>query len=617
MNPILFPEAATEFNTNGIGRLSDAISCKVTEERNGIYELEMEYPITGQHYSDIGIRKLIVVVPYVGASLQPFRIYQISKPISGRVLINAHHISYDLSKNTVMPFTVYVSLTSCYDALQGLKTNAVEACPFTFWTNNTTVASYQLKTPASIRSQLGGVEGSILDQFHGEYEWDKFTVKLHNARGSDNGVVLRYGKNLTDLKQEENIATTITGIVPYWSDPNGDEVVTLPEKVLYSPNASAYSSKLTVPLDFSGDYQEKPTVEMLRAAGQAYINAHDLGIPKVSIDVSFVNLADTEEYQDDMAALQTVKLCDTVKVQFEELGVSATAKVVRYEWDVLGEKYLNLTIGSLRSSLAETINDQNVAVKTELKKNLTQAGTAIAEATVWMTSGNGYICAIKDDVTGEWKELLAMDSPDIDTAEKIIRINENGIGGSSTGIDGPYLAAMLSDGTIVADRMKTGILTDLNGKFSLNMNTGELYMKDGTFVGTINGSVINFGQQSPTGSFIIQGTLTWGDDMAGSWYGPKMTSEDSIILYASSDPARYNSEIVVSSGGGIFIKADSINLQNLHSYGKINVSSDYTDIVTCRGNPGTSKKKLQLIATLTGLDVYWNDEYYGHINFDS
>lgn len=491
MTPILFAENATSFTTNGIGRLSSVLSCKVTEERNGQYELEMEYPITGEHYSDIGIRKIIVAKPSAGGNLQPFRIYKITKPIAGRVGVYAQHISYDLSKNVVMPFSVAASSSACSQTLAGLKTNAIESCPFTFWTDVTRIAGYSQTVPMSFRSRLGGSEGSVLDQYHGEYEFDGYTVKLHSKRGNDNGVVLRYGKNIIDLEQEENISETITGVVPFWSDMDNTETVTLPEKVVYSSYASRYSQKLTVPLDLSGDYEDKPSVATIRAAAQSYIAQNDLGVPKVSITVSFVNLRDTAEYS-DIADLETVNLCDDVHVQFEPLGIDTTAEVVKCVWDVLAERYNEVTVGSLKSSLTMTLNDQNAKTVASIEKTRVQAGNAINEATAWLLSGDGYIVAIKGN-DGEWKELLAMDTPDTATAQKVMRLNENGLGGSSSGIGGPYLSAILSDGTIVADRMKTGVLSDLNNKFSLNMQTGQLFMKDGTFSGTINSSVINFG----------------------------------------------------------------------------------------------------------------------------
>lgn len=492
MTPILFAEATTTFTTNGIGRLTDAISCYVTEERNGQYELAMVYPVTGQHYSDVRNRAIIGVIPYVDATLQPFRIYKITKPLNGKVAVYARHISYDLNKNTAMPFSVEVSSTACNDTLQGLKSHAVEECPFAFETDVTTLSGYNQTTPSTIRQRLGGIEGSVLDQFGGEYEWDGYTVKLLKSRGHDNGVELRYGKNIIDLTQEEIISETVTGVVPFWSNMDGTEVVTLPEKAVYSQYAERYSQKLTVPLDMSGDYEEAPDAATLRAAAEAYVTKHDLGVPTVSIKVSFVNLADTIEYA-ELAHLQTVHLCDTITVRFEPLNIETKAKIVAYTWNVLAERYDDITVGSIRASLATSINDQNGRTAAAIDKTKTQAGNAINKATAWLSSGDGYIVAIKGQ-DGEWKELLAMDTNDIETAQKVMRLNENGLGGSSNGIDGPYNAAILVDGTIVADAVKTGILTDLNDKFYLNMETGELVMKDGTFTGLITGSTARFGQ---------------------------------------------------------------------------------------------------------------------------
>lgn len=620
MKPILFAENSTTFTTNGIGRLSDAISCTVTEERNGLYELEMVYPVTGRHYPDIAIRSVIVVRPYVGASLQPFRVYQITRPINGRVTVRAQHISYDLSKNVAMPFTVSASSSACNASLQGLKSNAVETCPFTFWTDVTTVASYDQKVPETIRSRLGGVEGSVLDQFRGEYEWDGFTVKLHSQRGSDNGVSLRYGKNITDINQDENIAETVTGVVPYWVSYDGEEIVTLPEKAVYAPNAGAYSSKLTEPLDFSEDFEEAPTQQQLRSAAQAYISSHELGVPEVSITVSFVNLADTEEHKGELALLQTVRLCDTVTVQFESLGIDTKAKVVKYEWDVLGEKYKTLTVGSLRSSLARTLNDQNgetessVAVlKDDLRKNVSRVDQAINDATAWLLSGDGYIVARKD-ANGNWKDIIALD--DLDDPQNVMILNNQGLGGSSDGLSGPFTTAVMSNGTIVASMIKAGILTDLAGKFSLNMTTGALSMADGLFSGTVKGSVVEWGTDAhyarmhwePFASFASVGTLVIETspnkylvndiieikgmtEVAGSLVVTKRKYADDslssgLLSAVSIDVTGYTDASSSFTPGHLYVKGETTTEGNISSTGSLTVGNgaSVTGGVSATGN---------------------------------
>ena len=454
MNPILFAKDATQLNTNGIGRL-EAISCIVTEERNGIFELEMTIAETALHAADIEMQSIIMAKVPDKQNLQAFRVYKLTKPINGIFKVLAQHISYQLSFIPVMPFSVLASSGACAATLAGLKTNAVEDCPFTFTTDVTTINSYSQTAPASLRSRLGGVEGSVLDQFGGEYSWDNYNVSLLIHRGVTTPTVsLRYGKNITDLNQEENIADTITGIVPFWEGSDGDALVTLPEKVIESSYASAYPFKRTVPYDFSSDFQDQPTESQLRAKAQAYMSAAGVGIPKVSIKVSFISLADTEEFK-DIAALQNVNLCDNVGVYFEKLGISTTAEIVKVVYDVLLEKYDSVEIGSLRSNLSSTINANSQGVK-DLANNTRRmfkeySGTVtelVDEATAWLTSGDGYVVATKDD-DGNWKEILFMDTNDVETATTVLRINQNGIGFSSTGVAGPYTQAWTLDGRMV------------------------------------------------------------------------------------------------------------------------------------------------------------------------
>lgn len=542
MKPILFPENSTTFGTNGIGRLSDAISCTVTEQRNGEYEMEMEYLVSGKHYSDLRIRRIIFAQPSYGTARQAFRIYKISKPISGRVVVSARHISYDLSKNVAMPFSVEASPSACATTLARLKGNAVEACPFAFWTDVTTAAGYSQAAPASIRQRLGGVEGSVLDQFGGEYEFDNFSVKLHRKRGSDRGVTLRYGKNITDLAQEENIANTITGVVPYWTNMDGTESVVLPEKAVYSPNAPRYSHKLTVPLDLSDKWDEPPAVAALRAAAQAYVNGSDIGIPKVSVKVSFVNLRDTEEYG-EVASMEGVNLCDDIRVQFEPLGIDTTAEVVETVWDVLMERYDSVTVGALKSSLAATINDQNMHTMAEIDKSRVSAYNAINNATKWLTSAGGYVIAIKNE-DGSWKELVFASSTDLEArTTKCLRINNNGLGFSTTGINGPYTNAWTIDGNLVADFIHGGTLT-LGGN-----GNGNGWLK------IVNASGAQIGKWDKDGIGIAAGSIRLGTPKDGAY--PFQVTADGRL---SATGATISGTVTATSGTLSSVTVTSLKL---------------------------------------------------------
>lgn len=553
MIPILYEGTETSFTSNGIGRLSDAISCTVTENRNGAYELEMEYPIDGVHFSDISLGKYIFAKPAKYSNKQAFEIYQITRPINGVCTIYAYHISYRLSKIPVMPF----STNSVTAALSGLVTNAAETNPFTFTTTKTTVANYNQTEPRDARSCLGGVQGSILDVFGGgDYEFDMFNVKLWQNRGQDRGFQIRYGKNLTDIKQEESIEDTITGIVPFYK--NESTTITLPEKVISTASASNFPYPRTIPVDLSSEFQDSvPTVTQLRNAGNAYIASHSIGVPKVSLDVSFVNLADMVGYE-DIAILEDVRLCDTVTVIFEKLGVSASAKVISTEWDVLKDKFNKVGLGSASNSLANKIANIE-KVQTESSSFLEDA---IQRATNLITGESGGYVVIHNNSDGKPYEILIMDNEDIEQAVHVWRWNQAGWGYSSTGYNGTYSLAATLDGGIVADFIKAGTITGIeinngNGTFKVD-SSGNLSATSATISGTITGSTISGG--TITGSTItsssgLLGTITislGGITCSGQLFGD-VTIENGIVIAkdrnSNKEGALYNGSLGIYENG--------------------------------------------------------------------
>lgn len=358
----LFESTATDFTTNGLGFLPDAISCNVVEERNGSFELEMEYPITGKRYEEIMTRRLLVAKSNPYADPQPFRIYEITKPFKGKVSVYAEHISYDLIGIPLNPF----SASNLQTALLGLKNNAVIPCPFNFSSDKTTVANYTVPFPTNIRSELAGVEGSILDTYRGEYEFDGYNVYLWNNRGMNRGVTIRYGKNLTDLEQDENISDLYTGVLPYWySDMENGGLV----KGNIVNCEGSYNFRRILVLDCSYDFEEKPTITQLTNRAKSYITENNIGIPKVSIEISFVNLPDSKEFE-DLAALTTVHLCDTVAVDYVDLGVRATGKCIKTDYNVLDGSYNSIVIGDAKPSFTSTLASNNDKLAENFQKKL-------------------------------------------------------------------------------------------------------------------------------------------------------------------------------------------------------------------------------------------------------
>ena len=471
----LHESTETSFTTNGLGALSDAILCEVTEERNGEFELEMEYPVTGIRYKELQLRRIIMAKPNPYSDSQPFRIYAITKPINGIVTVNAAHISYDMSGYPVSAFVA----DTIQNAFINMKSASAVNCPFSFSTDKTTTANMKVVKPSSMRSLLGGVEGSILDTYGGEYEFDKYNVKLWNKRGADRGVSIRYGKNLTDLKQEENCSSVYTGVYPFWySEQEG--LVQLDEKILKAPGT--YNFTRIYPLDLSQKWTNKPTREQLKSTATSYMNANNIGVPAVSLTVSFIQLSQSMEYS-EYALLEDVHLCDTVKVEFTELNVSATAKCIKTIYDAISNKYVSIELGETRSNLASTISSQKQAISDSITKTFMQQ--AIENATQLISGGLGGYVIMHSSTGGKHPdEILIMDTDDIATAKKVWRWNKGGLGYSSTGYNGPYALAMTQDGNIVANFVNTGTMSAnrINGGTLIlggkNNSNGTALVKD-------------------------------------------------------------------------------------------------------------------------------------------
>lgn len=479
--PILYSPTETDFNHNGLGILSDCEKCQVTEEANGIFELALTYPMDGIHFDDIADRAIIKAKADQFRDPQLFRVYAKSKPMSGLVTVLAEHISYDLSGIPVSPF----SAQSVATALSGLKSHAAVDCPFNFWTDKQTSANFRVSAPASIRSRLGGVAGSILDVYGGDYEFDNFTVKLHNNRGMNRGVSIRYGKNLTNLKQDENCSSVATGVYPYWYNQEEGVLVELPEKIINAPGTYNFVKIRTV--DFTANFEEKPTIEQLREKTQQYIKNNDIGIPSVSLTVSFAQLEQSEEYK-HLKFLERVSLFDTVNVEFPALKVSATAKAVKMVYDVIADRVDSVTLGSVRANIADTIASQQQEIQqTPTKSDLKKAQEA---ATAWLTNGKGYKVERRDDL-GRVIDTLYMDTPDIETAVNIMRVGQSGIGFSHNGVNGPFLSAWTIDGQFVADWITAGTLNAALVKV-INLIAEKLSSVSGDSSLNISGAEIQF-----------------------------------------------------------------------------------------------------------------------------
>ena len=454
MIPILYEATETNFTSNGVCRLAEATECHVIEERNGEYELTLTYPITGKYYDKIQEGMYIAATHDDKSDRQPFRIYRRSAPLNGLVQFFGHHISYALNNIILNPITA----TSAADAFDQMETDTVTTNPFTMWTDVTTSGDFKSETPSSIRSALGGKRGSILDVYGGEYEWDMLTVKLHAQRGLDTDVTIRYGKNLTDLTQVIDAGGLYNAIVPYWFGTvnDTDTLITLPEHYVA---ANGVTNPVMVVKDFSNEWQDAPTVAQLRSRASSFLSSNRPWIPNENIKISFVQLWQTEEYK-DVAVLQRLSLCDRVNVYYPALGITAEGvKIIKTNYNVLLDRYDEMELGDARSSFADTlINPLENAITEAAQTSKSFLQKAIDHATKLITGGLGGHIVFMYDADGKPTEMLVMDTEDVDTAVHVLRINVNGIGFSSNGVNGPFTSAWTLDGQFVADFITAGTM---------------------------------------------------------------------------------------------------------------------------------------------------------------
>ena len=480
MIPILF-QTMTEGTvpTNyGIGPLTDCISCTVTEERNGGYELAMTYAVEGIHASEIEPNRFILAKPNYTDDPQIFRIYKIGKTINGSFTVNAQHISYDLSGKVISSGTASSAVAAC-TLLQA------KAGSFTINTDKTVSAAFSITAPSSVRSWFGGKEGSLLDIYGGEWKYDNYTASLKQARGFDRGVEIRYAKNLTQLSQMLDMSNLCTGVIPFYIDQDGNKTV-----------GTKVSTGLTldvdrdIAIDFSQDVDPESGTAIatqLANLANAYITNTNLTSITNSITLDFVQSGKLTE---------RVDLCDTVHIYFEALGISAAAKCVKTVWNVLEERYTSTTFGDARTNICDTI----ASAQKQLQETPSTSfmAEAIAHATELITGNlGGYVILHDSDGNGEPDEILIMNTPDIATATQVWRWNKNGLG-YATSYAGPYGTAITSDGKIVADYVATGSLNaslittgtlnadlikagtieDSNHNSTINMTTGVASMKN-------------------------------------------------------------------------------------------------------------------------------------------
>ncbi|MFR1178848.1 MAG: phage tail spike protein [Bacilli bacterium] len=438
----LYSKTETNFNHNGLCILQP-IEAVVTEELNGDYSLKLTMPRGSQLIEN----EQIIKVPTPKSS-QPFRVYNFDVDMLGNPVFYCRHIFYDL-----LDYFIEDTRPSGSGALAILR--ILENTPFTGTSDitNQGSANYQMMSPVKA---ILGADNAFIEVWGGELERDNFNIKMKNHIGEDRGVSIRYRKNLTGLRFVTDLSGVATKIMPTGLKADGQTLLKLPEKYVESPLIGNYVNEKVTRIHYSDikideEISESQALEALRnAAQQEFENGLDK--PKITATVEFIPLQDTEEYK-DFAVLENVYLGDTVKIFHEDLDIELTAKVISYEFDALSGRYNKVILGNANPKYGDI---QKQYVKQQKEETTTALEQAIINATQLITGNSGgYIVMHPAEKP---QEIFIMDTPDMNSAQRVWRWNLSGLGYSSTGINGPFALAMTMDGAIVADFITAGTI---------------------------------------------------------------------------------------------------------------------------------------------------------------
>lgn len=349
--PLIFESNEVNYTSQGYGALSDAISCVVTEELNGAFELEMRYPARGLHSEYIIPDNLIVCAANQNHLRQAFRIYEVKQEINGIATIHARHISYDLNGYPVEPFTA----ANLSDALAGLLANGQFPPPFTIEADFSSSADFEVTEPSPVRSWFGGREGSIIDVFGGEWEYDNHRCFLRAKRGENNGVRAQYGKNISKYTKDVKSDSLYSHVCAFWRDTEDGTIV----QGDYVPTGITQVTRVKF-IDTSADYEAAPSVADLTA----YATAQAGNFRALSLNVS-VDVVPLDDVQD------LIELGDVVHVYYQ--GDIFQTRCVSVVWNVIKELYDSVSVGALKTSLASTISSSVASDGYATKKEVASA----------------------------------------------------------------------------------------------------------------------------------------------------------------------------------------------------------------------------------------------------
>ncbi len=369
----------TLYNTDAITEictLDDCLECLVTEEENGVFELELTYSIASNNFSDIQNNRVIKAKASDELGEQLFRIYYVSNEINGKIYVKAQHITYDLMDNFVEGVTCTKS--TCEQSFQTMLSKCVYEHNFKGYSDIEHTATYNLNRVNPLEAILG-TKGSLLDTYGNgaKLKRDNYNIYLNKSRGSNNGVTIAYSKNITGYKREIDETGVITCIYPFAKIQKelgeGDNITTieetivLPERFVNSKYINNYPHAKILAVDYSE--REVKDIESLRTQANKYFQETSKDIPNVNYKVEFVYLHQTTEYEDNnLKELELVGMGDTVTVIDERIGMNVEANVIKTVFNVLTDRYESIELGRFKGSINDIIGDLETNVDNALNQ---------------------------------------------------------------------------------------------------------------------------------------------------------------------------------------------------------------------------------------------------------
>ena len=583
MIPILYESDEINFISNGIGRLRDCIRCEVTEERNGIYECEFEYPVTGQHFDDIKCGRIIAVEHDEKGDVQPFDIISYTRPLNGVVTFHAQHISYRQKGITVIANSSSSGETT-RSAFAKIKSGS-PSNPFNYYSDMSgqhTMAAFDL-TPRSARQLLGGIEGSILDAFGGEYEWDKFNVNLWKSRGTEKDYTIRYGVNLLDFQEELDTSEAYNACIPYWK---GEDDLVLADPAMITAGES-YSGRINcAPLDLTDKFEEKPTQQQVTDAGISYMSSNRPYLPSQTININFVRLQDSDEY-DEYAALQKCSLCDSVKVVFPMYGVTGSFKIVKVVWDVLLERYIEMDLGNLYTTLSQALGIGGIqASADQANRNVAGAWGTAASAQSTASAAQESAASASQAASTAWEHA--------DDAHQAATAAQASAGEAYTAANEAKASAVSANNSANNALVQLGIVEDVAGTLRWISEHGDYVLTTDT---TVHSGTVYFVYEH--GDYVpIASPDPGANPSANGWYILDVTQSTTDYIMA---------HLAVTSAGLWVLPVNGLAEHELvDSQGNQLVDSSNNPLVDFSTDPEHASGYKVLLSG-TGMSIY-NDE---------